>query len=202
MLSRRPHALLLTLVALLTAALLTACGSDDDAGNEGGSERSNTGPGRGDDERDIPEGESVGTNDFSFELPEGWVETSQQAPETELAFSSTERQGDVANSVNVIKGAGTGQDLDAIEDDLLTSLGASASFEDVELLDRVEIDGVEAAAVTSVATFNGNTYAARQYFAQRGGNLYTITFQLGLDTPEDEMVETAESLLATWQWAD
>ncbi len=187
---------LLVLPIALLAVLLVGCGSDGS-----GSERSAPTQDRGADTRESEELDRVGNDDFTFALPAGWVDTSDQVPEVELAFSDTERSGDIANNVNVGKRPSPGFDVDEMEEAALTELEGSTSFVDVESLDRFDVDDTEAAVVSSTATFQGKTYIARQYFLLRGGSQYTITFSYGLDTSEDDQQEIAEAVLDSWTWA-
>ncbi|GAA1743943.1 PsbP-related protein [Aeromicrobium alkaliterrae] len=186
---------LLPVLLALAAALLVGCGSDD-----GGEERPVPSQNRGSDERPVPEGDRVGTDDFTFALPAGWVETSSQVPEAELAFSATEPSGDIANNINVMKSRGSGLDAEEATEAAVAELEASSSFEDVEALDPYDVDGTEAGSITSIATVQGKTYAARQYFLERGGNRYGITFSFGLETSEADMAKVAEQVLDSWTW--
>lgn len=191
------------LVALaMTGALLAGCGSDDsDADTDPTPSAEETTDSDKDEAED--DGERVGTDDFTFVLPEGWEDISDRpaAGPAEVAYADSEVIDDFQNNINVIRTPGVPDyDVDELEDQAISELEAAGIFENVTAQDNYEVDGVDVPVVSAEATTSGITYVARQYYALHDDALYVITVSFAPSVSEDDQQDIAEDLVDTWRW--
>ncbi|GAA1743936.1 hypothetical protein [Aeromicrobium alkaliterrae] len=189
---------LLVLPTLLMAALLVGCGSDDSGGggsssNERGSTRTAT-PDVEEDEED-----RVGTDDYTFVLPDGWAETSTSGTAADVAFVSGEAVDGFRTNVNIIQDTGPEMSVREFETQAIERL-ESEGFTGVAADDPYEVDGVESPVVRADVVSQGVTYQTRQYYAQYDGSYYIITFSFAPSASEYETKDVSQDVIDTWRW--
>lgn len=199
----------IAVVALaMTGALLAGCGSDDS------DDETNTKPtsaaeertgDRDKDDEDTDDGERVGTEDFTFALPDGWQDVSDRdgAGQAELAYADSEAVDGFQNNINVIRTPNVPDfDVDELEDTAITELESAGMFENITAQDNYEVDGIDVPVVSAEATQSGVTYVARQYYAIHEGALYVITVSFGPSVSERNQVKISEQIVDSWRWED
>jgi len=146
-------------------------------------------------------GSVVSGDGYSYTIPVGWAQQDAAlAPGTDTVAADSAPTGPFANNVNVVlspAGAFTPDNVEAAAGNELETAGAT----EVQVLDRVTVAGEETAHVTAVMTVSDLTYRIHQYYVTSDDQTYVVTFSAAVDVPDEEMISTAESVLATWTWA-
>jgi len=146
-------------------------------------------------------GSVVSGDGYSYTIPVGWAQQDAAlAPGTDTVAADGAPTGPFANNVNVVlspAGAFTPDNVEAAAGNELETAGAT----EVQVLDRVTVAGEETAHVTAVMTVSDLTYRIHQYYVTSDDQTYVVTFSAAVDVPDEEMISTAESVLATWTWA-
>jgi cytoskeletal protein RodZ len=206
---RRTPALALSAVALTLALGLAGCATEpansDSTSSESSapsSSDSSSAPSQPADTGVAPATGSVVSGDgYSYTIPVGWAQQDAAlAPGTDTVAADSAPTGPFANNVNVVlspAGAFTPDNVEAAAGNELETAGAT----EVQVLDRVTVAGEETAHVTAVMTVSDLTYRIHQYYVTSDDQTYVVTFSAAVDVPNEEMISTAESVLATWTWA-
>lgn len=146
-------------------------------------------------------GETIAGTGYSFQVPEGWTEQDAGAIQAGLdtvAIDATDDDG-FSDNVNVILSPAGELSADQIEQLAPAELEGSGAT-DVELLDRVTIDGSESPHVTGIFTASGATYRIDQYYPTTAGQTFIVTFSYNETVPQDERDAVAFAVLASWQF--
>jgi len=204
---RRTPAHALSAVALTLALGLAGCAtepanSDSTSSESSAPSNSSSASSQPADTGVAPATGSVVSGDgYSYTIPVGWAQQDAAlAPGTDTVAADGAPTGPFANNVNVVlspAGAFTPDNVEAAAGNELETAGAT----EVQVLDRVTVAGEETAHVTAVMTVSDLTYRIHQYYVTSDDQTYVVTFSAAVDVPDEEMISTAESVLATWTWA-
>jgi uncharacterized lipoprotein YehR (DUF1307 family) len=183
-----------TLLVLLVAAVVIAgCGED--------------------------ESPRVNGTGYSYELPDGWEDVSDDAEFGAVGFNTDsvargEPEEGFATNVNVIRETSLAEELDIDEYSraglrLLKhpeALGGEARevFErigakDFSATEKVELDGEDARFTDYSSDQGGRALRLRVVSAIRAGTAYNITFT-ALRTHFEEEVDALQDLVGSWAW--
>jgi hypothetical protein len=69
------------------------------------------------------------------------------------------------------------------------------------VLDRLTVAGGETAHISAEMVSGDVTYKVHQYYLTEDDQTYVVTFSYGEDVSDEEAVDTAESILASWTWS-
>ena len=147
-------------------------------------------------------GETISGTGYSYTVPEGWA-----VPEGTAGFGSDSVAvaqvpvGDFATNVNVVlspAGALTPEEVESVVSDELAAGGATG----IKILDRVAVAGSESAHVAAGLTSSGAAYRIHQYYVTNDDQTYVVTFSADDLMPDSDIEAIADSVLATWTWAD
>lgn len=145
-------------------------------------------------------GETFSGSGYRFTAPEGWTEAAPPAGATapDAFVASADASDGFADNVNVLIQNG------AVTPDVVESTGAEQLSEvwktDVEIGDRVEVEGEEVAHLAADMDLNGVAYVIDQYYLVDGEKTFIVTFSSDADATLEERTELAESVLGTWAW--
>jgi hypothetical protein len=193
---RRTPALTVSALALTLAFGLTGC--DVIASPDSSSGSSEEAP---ELSAEPAAGEVVTSDGYSYSVPEGWVKQDAAiAPGADTVALDESSTGTFANNVNVVlspSGSFTPDDVEAAAGDELEAGGAT----NVEVLDRLTVAGGETAHISAEMVSGDVTYKVHQYYLTEDDQTYVVTFSYGDDVSDEEAVDTAESILASWTWS-
>jgi hypothetical protein len=194
---RRSPALAVSALVLTLSLGLAGCsagGSDA----ETGSETSSSAPAL---EATPATGATVTSDGYSYSIPESWAEQdATAAPGADTIALDSNVVGDFANNVNVVLSPNGAFTPDEIEDTVKDEL-ESGGGENVEVHDRLTVAGGETAHVTASTSASGVNYYIHQYYLTNDDQTYVVTFSFGETVPDEEAVDIAESILASWTWS-
>jgi hypothetical protein len=199
----RPLGGLLTVACVALAAAAGGCGDDDDE----------------DQDRVVGKG-------YSYEVPEGWRDISEEAPDvpgvqvagiTPDTAVVGEREDGFATNVNVIRegglppGVSTSEYADITIAVLRDPAASGFPPEFVEAIERIqprgiseprdaELGGEEAVAWDYTSTQEGRVLRIRQVTTVFDDAGYTVTLT-SLPEAEEEGVDVFEGLIDSWRWA-
>ncbi|MCW2768849.1 MAG: hypothetical protein JWR27_282 [Aeromicrobium sp.] len=196
------HAAALTLLAGLA---LAGCGGNDSDGSSGdsGSGKDSTSAAPAND-AEPSDGDTVKGKGYAFNAPKGWEVPKQDIPGTEqtdtFVADLTDADG-FADNINVIRlDPAPIKDLDPLEKALIKEL-VGAGAKNVKAGDRLDVDGDAAVHISSKLTQQGASYLTEQYNPIHDGVSYVVTFSFSTDVSQSDRDKTAESVLASWNWA-
>lgn len=182
-------------VLALVVVTLAGCGGNDSDGTRssgGGDDTATTSSARPAD------GDTVTADGFSYVVPKGW-KAAKQSTILSLAADQKTTQG-FRTSINVVSDntiVGVhGKDLEDAVEKVLATINAK----DVEIKERVTIDGEEAVHSAAVMNLNGNQYRVEQYGVEHDGKGYFVTFSFSLDIDQAKRQKICDSILTTWKW--
>ncbi|MFG6445898.1 hypothetical protein ACFXP7_11330 [Microbacterium sp. P06] len=139
---------------------------------------------------------------YSYTAPEGWgIPEGQEKPAgVDTIAADLEDTDGFADNVNVVlspSGEVTTEQVETLGVQELEGGGATG----VEVLDRVEIAGVESSHLTALLSSEGTEYRIEQYYPTNAGQTYVVTFTFNDTVDEADRDALAQSVLATWEWA-
>ena len=201
----------LAALAIVSTLTLAGCGSSDSDGDDSPSKDTTSSspsadaPDEDADAPDVeaPDGDTITGTGYTFAVPQDWATPEQEIPGTEAtdAFAANLKDTDgFSDNVNVIRlDPAPIEDLDKLEDGLTAELERAGS-KDIQLGDRVDVDGDEAVSITSVQSQNGTNYLTDQFNAIHDGVSYVVTFSFSETVSEADRQELAASVLSSWKW--
>ncbi|CAN5347237.1 hypothetical protein BH11ACT5_BH11ACT5_24690 [soil metagenome] len=135
--------------------------------------------------------------------PEGWG-VPQNTPAAADVYLVDEEAAATSfiNTLNVILDSATGETTTEIEAHSVAYLEGPVGATKVQVRPRVTIAGSETAHISAQLSRNGITYWTEQYPLAYTGIAYTVTFSFGETVSQGDREALAESVLATWTWAD
>ncbi len=147
-------------------------------------------------------GTTITSKYFSYKAPEGWEKPAKSFPGLVGVAGDTNDHDGFTDNINVVRIApATILGTKAIETASVKEL-KSAHATHIETLAPQDIDGDDAAHVTSVGALTKGTYIVEQFAVVHDKASYVITFSFSPDVPRARQSELSQSVLATWHWAD
>ncbi|HEV7951670.1 MAG TPA: hypothetical protein VGP24_18055 [Glaciihabitans sp.] len=184
---RRKPALTLSVLALTLAFGVAGCSSDSPAAPEL--------------DASAASGPTISGDGYSYSVPEGWEEQdSSLAPGSDTVAIDLAATGDFANNINVIPSPSGAFDADEVEETVVAEL-EDAGASNVEVLDRLTIAEAESAHISADMSLEGVEYRVHQYYLTNDDQTYVVTFSYNVDESDEDAVEIAESVLASWSWS-
>ena len=148
-------------------------------------------------------GELIVGSGYSLNAPEGWgVPPDAPAVADVYVIDEEAAATTFTNTLNVILGSATGETIAEVEAHGVAYLEGPVGATKVQVRPRVTIAGAETAHISAQLSRRGITYWTEQYPLAHTGIAYTITFSFGETVPQADRESLAESVLATWTWAD
>lgn len=193
----------------LAAVVLTGCGDDDN----GGTDTSDATPAdpcatqSGGQEVDWGKpatGPAIKGSDrsYTYRVPQDWADVTARAkklqPSVDSAASEKAATDGFADNINVGFQRCDGG-LDPVEDALPDELAILAR--DLEVLPRVNLDGVEAVHARGPAVSDGTKYFLERFAALKDDRVAIITFTFSRELPEKQRETAVSSVMASWKWA-
>jgi hypothetical protein len=180
----------IAVLAMLVATVAGCAGSDSGGGSA-------TKPGTSTAKHAT--GDTITADAFSYTVPKGWKET-RQSTLLSLAIDPHPVDG-FRTSINVVSDdtiVGThGEELEKAVKKVLTSFNAK----DIEIRDRLTIDGEDAVHSSAVMNINGNEYRVEQYGVEHDDAGFFVTLSFSLSIPQKTRDEISGSILSTWTWS-
>ena len=140
------------------------------------------------------------TPDFFFYAPKNWRDSTRQAQQAVIAVMNASDNDGFADNVNVIRlDPAPITDLDVLEEALQAEL-QNAGAKDIEVLDRVQLDGVEAVHDSAVMSAGENEYRIEQFNAISDGVSFVVTISHNTDADPDAMAKDIDTIISTWTW--
>ena len=140
------------------------------------------------------------TPDFFFYAPKNWRDYTRQAQQAVIAVMTASDTDGFADTVNVIRlDPAPITDLDVLEEALQAEL-QNAGAKDIEVLDRVQLDGVEAVHDSAVMSAGENEYRIEQFNAISDGVSFVVTISHNTDADPDAMAKDIDTIISTWTW--
>ncbi|WP_154402925.1 hypothetical protein [Nocardioides speluncae] len=208
-----------TLVATVVAVgLLSACGGDNGSSDDRTERRADASdsaepttepPTSEPPITELPagDGSTITGKGYSFTAPGGWSDQTAHfkrvQPAVDKAAAEPRPKEGFANNVNVLvvpAGPDAGKSLDELAPALRSGLSQFAN--DVKVLPRTELDGIEAHRQAGRATLFKNEVAVEQIAVIVGDELYNITVTMRMSTPAAERKAAADAVIASWRWRD
>lgn len=192
----------LTPLAVLLAASLSLAGcavagppATDTPGADGDTEQ--TAPGFS---ADPATGELIEGTGYAYNVPEGWgVPPGDVDPQLDTVAADLTDDDGFSDNVNVLlspAGALTPEQVETAGVAELEQFGAT----EVEVRDRVSIEGAESAHLSARFESQGFLYRVEQYYPTQGDQTFVVTFSFSDDLPEADRLAVSESILASWGW--
>src|SRR5690625_24560 len=176
-------------------------GGDPDGTDENGAPDSNGGGPAAEIDAAPATGPEADLPDYSFNLPEGWEEVTDQDFGAEIDFVALDSEGatdNFANNVNVLQSPAGDIPLEMVEESGADELEASGASE-IEVHDRVLVAGAEASHISAYME-GADDYYTNQFYMPHDGNGYVMTLSLAPDMSDADRLDIAGSILATWSW--
>lgn len=176
-------------------------GSDPDGTDENGAPDSNGGGPAAEIDAAPATGPEADLPDYSFKLPEGWEEVTDEDFGAEIDFVALDSEGatdNFANNLNVLQSPAGDIPLEMVEESGTDELEASGASE-VEVHDRVLVAGAEASHISAYMEEAGEYYT-NQFYMPHDGNAYVMTLSFAPDMSDADRLDIAGSILATWSW--
>lgn len=200
---------------LLAAALLAGCGGDDGGSSDATASEENTSsaPEGSEPEGDSPPentdfgepaaGVEVKGTGYTYNLPEGWVDTTEQMKArqqtVDSAGSAKPSTKEFVDNVNVGFDSAPGATLGQLQQTIPLQL--STLVRKVETLPMVDIDGVGSIHHRGPAELGDSRYFLEQFATlDDEGKIAIITFSLSRDLPAKERDRLVRSVMASWRW--
>ncbi len=140
------------------------------------------------------------TPDFFFYAPKNWRDSTGQAQQAVIAVMNASDNDGFADNVNVIRlDPAPITDLDELEEALQTEL-ENAGAKDIEVLDRVQLDGVEAVHDSAVMSAGESEYRIEQFNAISDGVSFVVTISHNTDADPEAMAKDIDTIISTWTW--
>lgn len=194
----------------LAAVVLAGCGDDDNDGKDGSDAQPADPCATQSDGQEIDWGKpaagpAVTGSDrtYTYRVPQGWADITKRAKKLQSSVDSAASEkaatDGFADNINVgFQRCDRG--LDLLEDSLPDELEILA--QNLEVLPRVNLDGVEALHARGPAVSDGTKYFLEQFAALKDGRVAIITFSFSRDLPEKERDTVVFSVMASWEWAN
>ncbi len=136
---------------------------------------------------------------FQITLPEGWVDVRDQVQQTvEIAARDDEMTDDFFTNVVVASEEPIGDLADSIEAAAEQVAGADGEY---EMLDPIQIDGVDAYGFVLTRSTGGVQVAQTQWWVEHDDRLYVTTFSTA-KTQQEASQGVMEEILTSWSWQD
>lgn len=140
------------------------------------------------------------TPDFFFYAPKNWRDSTAEAQQAVIAVMNASDNDGFADNVNVIRlDPAPISDLGDLEQALRTEL-ETAGAKDIEVLDRVQLDGVEAVHDAAVMSVGKREYRIEQFNAIVDGVSFVVTISHNTDADPDAMAKDIDTIISTWTW--
>ena len=72
--------------------------------------------------------------------------------------------------------------------------------QEVVVLDRVTVAGVESSHLTALLASSGSEFRVDQYYPTNAGQTFVVTFTFNDDVAEADRTALAQSVFSTWEW--
>lgn len=192
----------LTPLAVLIAASLTLAGCSVAAppapgpdGPDGGTEE--TAP---EFSADPASGELIEGTGYSYNVPDGWgVPPGATDPQLDTVAADLTDDDGFSDNINVLLSPAGALTPDQVETAGVAELEQFGATE-VEVRDRVSIEGAESAHLSARFESQGVQYRVEQYYPTQGDQTFVVTFSFSDDLPEADRLAVSESILASWSW--
>lgn len=186
------------IVVLLAALALAGCSGGNDRGDPSRTAEATT---ASTVQVEPADGTTLKTDDFSYTVPKGWVESDAAPAAESLARDATDRDG-FADNVNVIRlDPAPIDDLGDLEDASVSELKDTGAT-GVKVLDRQVVDGSDGIHVTAGLMVDGLDYVIEQFNVVHDDVAYVVTFSFSAGLSARARNEVSQSVMMTWNWSD